>query len=200
MNKTVKRGVCLVCAILLAISLVSCKKSNPDVPDGMKSASNADMGYTLFVPDDWMVTTGSGSLMSEARVSKEDSSNVTMAQYYGQTEEKGVAAVRAYFADYQKTLETMFDADSDGKSTMVLLEKDGFETVMGKENKNNADGGVPAVEYNYTATLGGINLRYTQVIAFRNGYFFIFTFTTTPELYERHASDVADMVAQIVID
>ena len=198
MNKITKIG-CLFAAILLVCFCTACKKGGSGAPSGMKSASNDDMGYTLYVPDDWMVMTGSGSLLSEARVSKEDSSNVTMAQYYGETEETGTAAVRKYFADYRETLSKMFDADKDGNPTMELLEKDGFETVMGKDNKQN-DGGIPAIEYNYTATLGGVELRYTQVIAYHNGYYFIFTFTTTPGLYEKHASDVRNMIDNIAID
>ena len=198
-----KRIFCVLLCFVMAICMISCQKQEEGSPDGMKRASADNIGYSVYVPEDWVIKSSAESLLVEARVSEEDSSNVTVMRYYNSTveidatkEDFAETAIRDYWADYRAELEKVFDLDSEGKTTFVLAEEDGYKCVMGSGWEGY---GVTAVEYDYTATLGGVELSYSQIIAFYDNYFYIVTFTTRPDLFDTHSSQVAEIVKYVKV-
>ena len=203
MVKIMKRIFCVLLCLVMAICMISCSKQEEGSPDGMKKASADNIGYSVYVPQDWVVKSSTESLLVEARVSKEDSSNVTVMRYYNSTieidpnkENFVETAIRDYFADYRTQLEKVFDLDSEGKTTFKLTDEDGYKCVLGSGWE---DCGVTAIEYDYTATLGGVELSYSQIIAFYDNYFYIVTFTTRPDLFDTHSEQVAQIVKYVKV-
>lgn len=190
--------------ILMIVCAASCnQKQEEGAPDGMKKASVDGAGYSVYVPQDWIVTTGEKSLMSEARVSEEDSSNVTVMRYFNSSVEIDVTvenyeeiAIRDYWKEYMSSLESVFDKDEKGNSTMVLKDENGYKSVMGTGWKGCE---AVAIEYDYTATLGGVDLYYAQIISYYDGYFYVITFTTRPDFFEDYSAYVAEIVKYIKI-
>lgn len=198
-----KKLLCVLLCCVMAMCMISCNKQEEGSPDGMKKASADGIGYSVYVPSDWVVKSSTESLLVEARVSDEDSSNVTVMRYYNSSieidaskENFAETAIRDYWADYKDQLEKVFDVDDEKKTTMKLADENGYKCVMGSGWEGS---GVTAVEYDYTATLGGVELSYAQIIAFYDNYFYIVTFTTRPDLFDMHAEYVADIVKYIKV-
>ena len=59
----IKRVISIVAALALAVAVLSgCSKKDPNVPDGMKLASDPELAtYTFFVPESWSIDTQNAS-------------------------------------------------------------------------------------------------------------------------------------------
>lgn len=185
MKNTGKIILLLALSMLLTV-FVSCgdKEDDPNAPktpNGFMLASNDIVDYYLFVPDDWVVDTAEGSLMSSARVNEHSTANVTMLSYDdGDGEYEDIAA---YWESYKSTLEGAFDRVSDEEGN----ERSSFE-MKGEGSTLKVDG-VDAVKYIYTATLGGKDFQYVQLIAKKGNMIYILTYTTTPDAYDADTAD-----------
>lgn len=185
-------------------TLTACGKSDPNAPDGYITASNDKVEYSLFVPNDWVVDTTENSMMTTARVSEEERSNISMVAYTNETyevktDEKGnqISPVPEYWADYKESLISLFDKDENGHSTFKLNEDaSGIKMQVGQNNT-----GAPATgySYSYTATLGEVELQYLQVIIYRKNTFYIFTYTSTPDRYENAIEDVEGILSFLIL-
>ena len=194
-------------ALLLTLpmfTLTACGESDPNAPSGYVTASNDKVEYTLFVPKNWVVDTTENSMMTTARVSDQDTSNISMVAYTNETYEvktdengKQISPVPEYWADYKESLISLFDKDSEGKSTFVLNEDASGKTMM----VGNEGLGSPATgySYSYTATLGEVELQYLQVIIYRKNTFYIFTYTSTPDLYANSIDDVEGILSYVIL-
>lgn len=198
--KGVFRSTFAVLAALLALTMTACSKEGEEgAPDGMKIASPEEVGYILYVPEDWKIDTAEGSILTAAHVEDGDNSNVTVMAY---TNDLEYTSIDAYWADYEKTLKGIFD-QKDGESTYKLLterketvgEGDDAkeETIPGEKAKLD---GEDCVVYRYSGYIGGVPLMYMQVISYFDGDFYLFTYTATTEndRYERNEEDVAQML------
>ena len=166
----------------LTIVAAGCKKQEEGAPKGMKSASASQTEYNLYVPSDWTIDTTEGSLLSSAHVSDADHTNVTAMAYTG---DRSYKSVTEYFDNYKKQIEKMFDLDSEGKNTFEMV-TDGEGVLLG---------GVAAQNYVYTGTVGGVALKYRQVICYYDGDYYLITFTSDADLYDTHA-EVFDLIVQ----
>ena len=178
-------------ALLLTLPLVSgCGKQDPNAPSGFQTASNDKMEYSLFVPNSWIVDTDDNSMMISARASEYISTNISMIAYANEeyevkTDEKGkeISPVPEYWNDYKEDLVKIFDTDEEGKTTFV-----GDEST-----KKPATG----YTYVYSGTLGGVTLQYMQVIIYQKNTFYLFTYTSIPDQYEKYMEDVEDILSYI---
>lgn len=210
MNKII--SIALV--IVLLFALVSCGQEEEGAPFGMKLASNSDIvEYTLYVPEDWTVIYSTGMTMVQASYTDPtslivthhsheslneyaDSKNMLIAYLYGEDEVKlpddtGEKTYREYDetlllkdGSYLGRLYKMFDTvkDSDGsvKSSFTMVEAPSFMTL------NKGEKAVAAISFVYSGVLDGAQVQQRMILSYEDAYYYNFTFSTAPGLYETH--------------
>ena len=67
---------------------------------------------------------------------------------------------------------------------------DAFGTIENVESANLLLDGHAAQQYVYTATFGGIDYKFWQVICIRQGRAYTITYSSTVENYEQHTPDM----------
>lgn len=180
MKTIIKPMTVILCLILCAAALAGCSKQDPNAPRGYKTASNDTVDYYLYVPADWIIDTVDGSQLTAARVSEYDKTNISMMAYVDDSGE--FASADEYFESYISTLSSVFDKKTGENGG----EKSSFELVS---NESCLMGEAAANKYVYTATLGGVDLKYMQVIALRQHTFYIFTYTAYVDSFDGDAAD-----------
>lgn len=175
-----KRILCLALALVSLFTLVACSREKGEAPVGMKNAASETADFYLYVPDDWTVNTGKNDLMASARASDSDPSNVTMIGFedgQGDYEE-----IDEFWDYYKGEFESrIFDKVTDGES--------GKSKSSFKLTNNGEDilvDGKAAKKYEYSGKVAGSDFSYMQIIIKDNNIFYIFTFTSTPDLYKEH--------------
>jgi len=163
-----KRIFVLMLALLL---LVGCAKNDPDVPKNMQLASREDVAYCLYVPKSWNVNLDSG--VSSAYYSSSDTSNVSVMSYYPEAESMSID-------DYWNLCETEYQSAFQG---YVFGSRDA--TLLG---------GRKAGKYTFDLTVGGEQVRMMQIVAAYDSMFYILTYTSTPENFDKHLEEVQTIV------
>lgn len=161
-----------VCALVVGCS----GKNEGDAPDGMKAAHVSAADYRIYVPDEWVVDTADNSLMAAAHASETDRTNLTVMAYTG---DRTYSSLEEYFAAYRTGLEKMFDLDDDGKTTFSML-TDGDRCLLG---------GAAANKYVYSGKVGGVELKYEQIVSYYDGNYYLLTFTADVSLFDEHTDD-----------
>gem|GEM_PF-396857 len=196
-REAIKRAAAAIGAIVIAagmaVSMAACAESDPDAPNGYKRASNDTVDYYLYVPESWVIDTVEGSQLTSARVSEIDSSNISMMAFTDSDME--YATIEDYWEYYKASVQNVFDVTVNeyGESSTS------FELINAATSEEEQDGdtyvmgGAAARKYVYTATLGGVELKYMQMIALREHTFYILTYTA-------HASSYDESTALGVVD
>lgn len=167
-----KKVSLILAVILLSLTaLTSCSEaSDVNVPNGMQLCTNDVINYNLFVPAEWTPSISTGAV--GAYCSAEDPTNVS---------------VMAWNVDSAMTLDLWWEqycSDFD----MVFDEM----TLISSENATLGD--VAAKKYTYTAKLGEYEYYYAQYACIHWSMVYVLTFTSTPELYEEHTEELADII------
>ena len=151
----------------MSFALVSC--GDEDIPDGMQLASGENVPYKLFAPLSWVCDLNDD--LSMAYYSAADTSNVQVTSYPGSSIEE---YWKTCCEDYEKTFEEfVYDAEK-GTATVLLGEKD-------------------AKSYTYTVKLAGKEYKIKQVVTVRDGMIYSLTYTSSPEKFDSHLTDVDAM-------
>ncbi|MBE6619062.1 MAG: hypothetical protein E7626_04690 [Ruminococcaceae bacterium] len=180
-----KKIISLILIVITALTLFSCSREEGEAPYGMKVASSELSEYYLYVPKDWEVTTEEDSLMASARASESDPSNVTMIGFEdGSDEYETIDDFWAYCKNEYST--RIFDF-ADGTTTFTLTNEGEATTV----------GGLAAKKYEYRGKIADSDFCYTTVLIKRDSIFYIFTYTSTPSLYDKHLEDVGFMLSYV---
>lgn len=167
------------------LTLVSCSREEGEAPFGMIKASSDVSEFYLYVPNDWQVTTEENSLMASARASESDPSNVTMIGF--EDGSKAYDSIDAFWAYYKNEFETrIFDFEENASTFSLTVE--GEATLID---------GIAAKKYEYKGKVGGSEFYYTMVLAKIDSVFYIFTYTSTATLYDKHQNDVEVMLDYI---
>lgn len=143
-------------------------------PAGMKLASNEDVAYRFYVPTSWTVNPDEEIFSAYL---ESDRSSVSVVPYMPEVESISVAQ---YFELCEKMM----------KSTTA---EGGYELLAEPEKVDL--GGRQATVYVYRYTVGGREYRYKQVIAAYKSMIYSLTYTSTPENFDAHLSDVDAMIA-----
>ena len=148
------------------------------IPVGMKPLTSEIVDYKLYIPESWTedLTTGAVS----AYVSSSDRSSVNVVSF---TLEDQKTTATDFWKSYEETL----------KDTV----KD-FEYVS--EAETLLWGEKAAYRYVYTGKLAGSSFKFMQVIMTLNGTVYIFTYTSTAELYDSHLEDVNKILENTVFE
>lgn len=146
-----------------------------DAPEGMKACFGDDVAYRFYVPTDWVIDMDSPIY---AAYVKEDRSSVSVVPYMPTVEHLSVAE---YFTMTCEQLEKVY-----GEGAMVLDEEKTHKEQLGSRE---------ATVYEYTLTIDGVTYRYRQYIAAYRSMMYSLTYTATEENFDRHTSELADIVA-----
>lgn len=190
-----KKIISLILIFTLALSFAACRKNDPTkdiIPNGMKLASNPELcEYSLFVPEGWIVDIQTS--LTSARVGETDSSSLSVSAFTNASIPESDDMLTKYWESYTEDLKSVFDKKDDGSSTFTPSEP---ETITLKKGEKN----VAAIKVTYTASLSGTELKYIQVISYDNAYFYIMTFTTTPDGFAKNIDDFNSVIANFTFD
>ncbi len=165
-----KKIIAIVLLLLLAVSIVSCKKT--DAPDGMKDAAAENAKFYLYVPEGWYEQTEINAASSPLR----DGANVNAT---------------TYLADAVFTAESYWNERALPEIGLAFKDV----AVIDAECGDTDLGGVAAKRYVYDATLGGATYRFMQIIAVRGNMVYTLTYTAKPDTYATHLEDVESIRA-----
>ncbi len=190
-----KRLLALLLAVLTVALLMAGCARDPEIPNGMKEASDPSINdFRLFVPEDWVVDLQTGAV--SAYCSPKDPSSVNVMAWsvsagytpdqWWETSQREISQV---YADFQ--LESVTDTSLDG---------------------------VPAKQFVWSASLGSSRYRFLQVTAVRNSGLlsgmsvYVFTFgslvstvaedgtVTEYDRFASHLEEVQSMLAEFLFD
>ncbi len=152
-----------LCAIL-TLTLTACDSTslNPDdgwVPAGYQLASNKNLDYVLFVPQEWTIDMSTGVVTASTK-----GGNISMMA----TANNDNKTLTAFWDEYKTQFDTTF-AD--------------FKYVLEGQDMLLDNGKVAAKKYVYTATVTGTPYQFMQVIANVGDSTYIFTFTALANQY-----------------
>lgn len=156
------------------------KPIDPDAeaPEGMKLASNDDVAYRFYVPAAWEINGDVEIFAAYVKGEGKVLANVSVVPYYPDVESMSVA-------EFYTLCESMM------KSTAG---EGGFELL---DTQTEVDlGGRPATSYTYRYTVGGVEYRYTQVIAAYKSMLYSVTYTALPEHFETYRTEFDRIVEE----
>lgn len=142
-----------------------------EAPDGMQLASNDDVAYRFYVPDNWILDKYLPT--SSAYVSEMDRSNVGVTVYMPEVDQM---TAEEYWA-------------------MCLEELSGvFSPMLFVTTPTTLDGR-PANMYEYSGIIDGKTYCFAQTIAAYRGMVYTVTYTATEENYFTHRDTYLDILA-----
>ncbi|MBE6636191.1 MAG: DUF1795 domain-containing protein [Ruminococcaceae bacterium] len=213
MKKYLSFALAIVFCLLL---LASCGKDS-FVPNGFQRISNDSADYRFYVPNGWISDLSTG--VTAAYISEEDRSSVSFMGF-----EFDDALIQATFGSEAPDSEVPSDSeavttekvtadtnDNDGSLPSITsideywayYEKNFAKTFSDmtytEKGENMLLSGLKAKKYVYTATVTGDSYQFMQVVTIKNGYVYIFTYTSTKDLFESHLDDVNAILGYIEI-
>lgn len=171
----------LALLLLTALCLTACGgKGNDNTPHGMQLASDTTVvDYSLYVPEDWIVDLSAGAV--SAYHAKNDASSVAMNQWNLSGLATEITSVEDWWKQYVPVFEATFEEFAlESEEECVLDGVNGRKYVYtGKLYTGNPD-----TEDGKTA------FRFMQVAVIRRGMVYVFTYTSTTDVYESNLTDV----------
>ncbi len=184
------RSLCLLLAVCLCGgSFVACATKS-EIPDGYQYATCRGEYFRLFVPTQWTVNTESG--VSGAYIAVLDETAVSMVEVPFEkpdvTPDEGEGETAA--PDTTATLDDFVAAHIAEISTLrgYKAEKS-FDTTLGAYR---------AKDITYAATVGGKDYRYRQVLCKVEGRFYLFTYSSRTESFEKWLDIVDGILAEVM--
>ena len=163
------KAIRLLCLFMLTIVLF-CSCQQDDTPEGMKKISGDNVAYNFYVYTQWLVDEG---VTNCAYYSATDRSNVTMTSY---VPDQTFDTVQQF---YQSCIET-YKRDFEN-----------FEVVEETTTKMDM---FDAYLVTYTFTFGEKTYKVMQAMTLRGNIMYMFTYTSSPELFDSHHKEALDML------
>ncbi len=173
-----KKFLLIISAMLLLITASSCSEEDTGLPEGMALLDNEAVDYLFYYPEEWQADRNDG--MVSTYVSDKDRSNVSVTTFAASSD---VASVEGYLTMGDTTY---FDNMRETFPDLEMI-SDGEEISLG---------GVPAKQYVFTATVAGEVYKFRQVIAYRYGYIYMLTYTSTSEGFDSHTDEVNSIITE----
>lgn len=167
--------------ILSVLVLSSCGKTEDGIPSGMKKASADTVSYSFFVPETWQCDVASGA--TTAYYSNSDTSSVSVMTFsMGNSD----ASVSDWWASFESDFKMMYED---------------FEVISKEETTLD---GEKAEKVVFTGTLTHdenekVTFKFMQVSAIKRKTLsapevYVITYTSSPEVYDEHTTDVQKMI------
>ena len=178
-----KRSLCFLIDTLTLLTLVLTGCSDKTAPDGYQNAAGDSEAFYLYVPTTWVLNNSGGT--ASAYYSSDDYSNVTMTCMVIDPDEMDeleeykaitLAELESVLPDF-KVVETPVDSDipEEEKAPLTL-------------------GGRDAISFEYECTLGGKTYRYMQVVTLKDDFFYLLTYTSLAENYDKHLEAIGGII------
>ena len=193
MKKHIRFMALLLCAVMLT-SLISCANTSEEVPAGMQIASCAGADYRLYVQTSWVVNTAygiSGAYRNLAQQSTVSVNTYSMEDYRAQMQNEGTDP-----ADGSARISWFWETQC--LSPVKERALNGDVSIVEEECVATSLDGANAKQYRYSALVNGVTLHFLQVVADREGNFYVFTFTATAEMFELYRTDVEQMLETFI--
>ncbi len=183
------RLAALLLSIASLLTFAACSEDEESgVPDGMQNATATGADFRLYIPSSWSPNTAYG----------------TSGGYYNSTNQSTVSVVKYVITDeLEQELKSSINGDPTKPETRMdwfqaakLMEPvrasatDGFRTL--EAPISDVLGGAAARRYHYTATIQNVKLCFLQLVAERNGAFYVLTFSAVEDLYAMLYTDDRD--------
>ncbi len=139
---------------------------NEKTPDGMKLASNNDVAYCFYIPNEWKTDTNQTVVSA---LSADGLASVSVVPYLPNGE---INTVVGYFEESEK----MLNHASGGAYELI-------------DSKQMTLGGGNAMCYEYTLTLGGTIYRYRQIVGNYKGMIYNLTYTAKNSDFDQHINE-----------
>ena len=165
-----KIAALLLTLILCTSMLFGCSSERTKgAPDGMRAVESSDkLDYYLYIPAAWKQDLSTGAV--SAYCSSADLSNITMSQFTLSEKNNLEDQVNIYIEGLKGTF-VDFALDEASPENVTL-------------------GGVAASKIVYTGSLAGNLNKFMNVICVVNNNLYIFTYTSTSDLYDSHLEEV----------
>ncbi len=176
----------LACASLFALS--ACAQGS-EVPDGYQNATCKGAYFRLYVPTQWTVNTESG--VSGAFIDLLAGTAVSMAEIPFDPE--------AYAASAETAAEDELPADALGRFVHAHLAE--ASRMTGFKLEKDLDANVQkhvARDITFTATVAGVQNRYRQVLIKAEDRYYIFTYSSVAETFDRWLDTVDGVIENIL--
>ncbi len=219
-------AILLLCACCVGV-LVGCGGRNDYVPSGFQRISHDNADYYLYVPNGWVPDLSTG--VTAAYVSEKDRSSISFMAFEvddtliqaavgSSSDEETLSDSEALTTDVATDdsviTESGTAADSEtlpeGLPTITTVEeywayyegqfKATFsDLTYSVEGENVMLAGMKAKKYVYTATVTGQTYQFMQVVALKTGTVYIFTYTSTEEVFDSHMEEVNAILGYIAL-
>lgn len=178
LEENMKKFLLIIMTVMLFVTLTSCSKPETGLPEGMSLLDNDAVDYLFYYPQSWIADRNDG--MVSAYVSENDRSNVSVTTFAAPAD---VASVEGYL--------TM------GDTTYFDNMREAFpDLTMMSEGEEISLDGIPAMQYVFTATVAGDLYKFKQIIAYRYGYIYMMTYTSTNDGFDTHIDEVNSIVKE----
>ena len=164
-----KKIISAIILTALCIALISCG-NDAGVPDGMQDVSSKGVAYSLYIPATWNPSHD----VDGGYYSQDDKSGVSVTSYYPELDTPSIAA-------YWEMCKESYGATYDNFKVI----EEANEIVLG---------GKAAASYVFEGEMAGQTLKYRQIIAVHGDKFYIMTYTSTPENYDLHETELQAII------
>lgn len=178
--KTKIRVFSLVLALAMLLSLASCAKRDPNIPEGFLLAENEGADYYFYYPETWLLDRADAG-MTSAYVSEVDFSNVSVTAMTASEEYQGLPeyAEEYYLKQFTDNFQNLeVERNQDGTLKRSVLKIDDCD----------------AIAFGYSAVFGGENYRFRSWLISYNGYIYTVLYTAKAEQYDANF-DLAEKIA-----
>ncbi len=146
-----------------------------ELPEGMKLVSDDTVAFRFFAPSNWIV----------------DEKNESCVVYFSEDDRSNVSLLPYMPADDQMTIEQYW------KDTEMYYKNNLHSFELVSTNTSAKLGGLDAVEYVYTYSVGGVAYKTMQTVTVYSTMIYNMTYTAIAENYDAHLDDVARMGAEL---
>ena len=170
-----------------SISFMSFELDNSifDVEIGGSSVTTTDAETTTAETTTAETTTEAETTTAETTVPASDTSDTSVT-----------TALPAETAGAMPTIESIDEYWDYYESMFALTFTDMTYTEKGE---NMLLSQIAAKKYIYSATVTGQSYRFMQVVAIKSGTVYIFTYTATPDSFDKHIEDVTKILENLAI-
>lgn len=181
-----KRSLITITCLLTSLVLMLSGCSDSEVPEGYQNVATNNESFYFYVPQTWVSNASGGT--ASAYYSSDDYSNVSftcMVIDPGEMDDLEeyktitLAELGSVLPDFK-----VIEQESTGDE---LPEEEAPVTIAAKET----------IVFEYECTLSGQTYKYMQAVTMKDDFFYIFTYTSLAENYEKHLDEVDQIISYI---